>query len=193
MNDAKAKSLDGLSLNDRILQGEDQLTSLNDVLLRSRQHKYLFVCDIKSMFLSVQVHERDRDSLRFLWFNQGDYNQQIKTYRWVKWCFGINAAPYAASRALRQTALDNAVQAPAEVVNILFQNIYVDDVIKSCQDLKKGSEMAKGVMDLCASGNFVVTKFQANDDRLLTGIPPERIVTTKKEVSLEPHSEREGA
>ena len=55
VNDAKAQSLDGLSINDRMLQGEDILTSLNAVLLRSRQYKYLFICDIKSMFLSVAV------------------------------------------------------------------------------------------------------------------------------------------
>ena len=189
VNDAKAKSLDGLSINDRLLQGEDILTALNAVLLRSRQHKYLFVCDIKAMFLSVAVAEQDRDALRFLWFDKGDYNQCIKTYRWKKWCFGLNSAPYAATKALRQTALDNEPGVSSDVVNVIFNNTYVDDILKSCKTIAEANKLANGIVSLCSSGNFEVAKFQANSKEILKGIAPERVLPAKGEVSLDLHSE----
>ena len=189
VNDAAAKSLDGKSINDRLLPGEDILTSLNSVLLRSRQHPFLFVADIKSMFLSVEVDKKDRDALRFLWFEDGDYEKPIKTYRWKKWCFGLNSAPYAATKALRQTALDNDVGETLEVVNIIFNNTYVDDIIKSCRTVEEGNKLAKGVINLCSSGNFELAKFQANNDEILKGISPERIAATNKEKSMDFNSE----
>ena len=160
VNDAKAQSLDGLSINDRMLQGEDILTSLNAVLLRSRQHKYLFISDIKSMFLSVAIAEKDRNALRFLWFEKGDYEKPIETYRWTTWCFGLNSTPYAASKALRQTALDNEVSAPSEVVNVIFKNTYVDDIIKSCKTIEEGNKLANGIIELCASGILRLLRFK---------------------------------
>ena len=52
------------------------------------------------MFLSVIVAKKDRNALRFLWFENGDFEiGAIKVRRWKKWCFGLNNAPYAASKA----------------------------------------------------------------------------------------------
>ena len=127
--------------------------------------------------------------LRFLWFEKGDYEKPIVTYRWTRWCFGLNSAPYAASKALRQTALDNEVRATSEVVNVIFKNTYVDDITKSCKTVEQGNRLANGIIELCASGNFEVTKFQANQEELLKGISPERIVATNKEVSMDLHRE----
>ena len=141
------------------------------------------------MFLSVAVDEKARDALRFLWFDNGDYEKSIVTYCWTRWCFGLNSAPYAASKALCQTALDNETGATSDVVNVIFKNTYVDDIITRCKTVEQGNELANGIIELCASGNFEVTKFQANHEGLLNGVSPERIVATNKEVSMDLHPE----
>lgn len=101
------------------------------------------------MFLSVAVAEKDRDTLRFLWFER----RPIKTYRWTKWCFGLNSARYAATKALRQTALDNSYGASPEVVSVIFGNTYVDDIIKSCKTVEERNKLANGIIELCACLN----------------------------------------
>ena len=192
VNDARAKSIDNLSLNDRLLTGEDMLTSINSVLLRARQHKYWFLGDIKAMFLSVLVNKKDRDALRFLWYDKGDYNKgAIKTYRWTKWCFGLSNAPYAASKALQQTALDNEPGVSSEVVDTILKNCYVDDINKSCRTVDEAIKLALGVIKLCDSGNFEVTKFKANDQAILQGLPADKVATSDQnpEVSLDLHSQ----
>ena len=176
VNDAAAKSSDGKSLNDRMYSGEDIFTSLVSVLLRSRQHRYMFICDIASMFLSVGVNEKDRDALRFLWFKNGDYNSTIEDNRWKKWCFGLNSAPYATTKALRKTAVDNVALVSAEVVKIVFKNTYMDDTMKSCRTVKQCNDLAKAFIDLCETGNFVVAKFRANYPDILEGIDSEKLV-----------------
>ena len=62
--------------------------------------------------------EKDRDALRFLWFENDDYNCPIEENRWTKWCFGLCNAPCASGKAFRKTGEDNVVNAPAEVVKI---------------------------------------------------------------------------
>jgi len=65
--DCSAKS-NGISLNDHLLQGPDQMNQLAGVLFRLRQEKVTLMCDIEQMFHSFEVDQADRNYLHFLWF-----------------------------------------------------------------------------------------------------------------------------
>ena len=73
MFDCSAK-LNGISLNDKLLQGPTTTltNSLLGVFLRFRQEQIAIVGDIKNMFYQVFVDEADRDAFRFFWFPEGD-------------------------------------------------------------------------------------------------------------------------
>lgn len=65
----------GVSLNDRLLQGPDLTNTLVSVLTRFRQKPASFMGDIDSMFHQVRVTEHHRNFLRFLWWTDGDMSR----------------------------------------------------------------------------------------------------------------------
>ena len=86
----------GTSLNDQLMHGPDLTNTVVGVLLRFRKSPIALVGDIKGMFSQVLVDENDRDALRFLWFKDGDLQQQPIEYRVRSHVFGANrrhAAP----------------------------------------------------------------------------------------------------
>ena len=60
------------SLNDHLLQGPDHTSSLVGVLLRFRSRPIAVMADIQVMFHEVRVGPADCDSLRFLWWPDGN-------------------------------------------------------------------------------------------------------------------------
>lgn len=65
--DASAPSSSGLSLNDCLATGPKLQTEINEVLLRSRFHKYVFTADITKMYRQIRVHEEDCAYQHILW------------------------------------------------------------------------------------------------------------------------------
>ena len=64
------------SLNQQLLLGPDQINQLVGVLSRFRQNTVGMVADIEAMFHQVLVDPRDCDSLRFLWWPNGDLERK---------------------------------------------------------------------------------------------------------------------
>ncbi|KAK7882732.1 hypothetical protein WMY93_028906 [Mugilogobius chulae] len=100
-------SYQGTSLNKELLQGPDLTNTLIGVLLRFRKEKIAVMADIEAMFYQVFVAENDRDSLRFLWWPDGDISKEPQVHRMRVHLFGAVSSPSIANFALRQTAEDN--------------------------------------------------------------------------------------
>lgn len=62
----------GTSLNDQLLQGPDLTNSLVGVLSRFREEQIALMSDIEAMFHQVRVRPSDCDALRFLWWPDGN-------------------------------------------------------------------------------------------------------------------------
>ena len=69
------------SLNDYLLTGPDLINALHGVLCRFREHRIAFTCDVKRMFRRFHVSPRDRNFLRFLWWENEDTKTKPKKYR----------------------------------------------------------------------------------------------------------------
>ena len=165
--------VEGESLNDNLLQGPDITNNLVGVLLRFRQFPIAVVGDIKGMFSQVLVDEQDRDALRFLWFKDGDLKQPLQELRMRSHVFGAKSSPCCAAFALRQTALDNVVDAEKDVVDTVVSDIYVDDWCKSCSHEQEAIELIEQLRLLLASGGFRLTKFLSNSTQVLSSVPQE--------------------
>ena len=59
--------MDGVSLNDVIYAGPKLQQELFDVLIRFRLNPSALACDVKEMYLQVEIKEKDRPMFRILW------------------------------------------------------------------------------------------------------------------------------
>ena len=163
----------GLSLNDCLLQGPDLTTSLLGVLLRFRERPIAVIGDIKAMFSQVFVDEKDRDAYRFVWFPDGDISKSPHDYCMQTHVFGARCSPCCAAFALRKRAEDNLTGADEKTLIAVRNNIYVDDLCVSCDNIEEASRLIKQLCDLLKSGGFRLTKFLSNNSEVVSSIPLE--------------------
>ncbi|KAK7922690.1 hypothetical protein WMY93_009592 [Mugilogobius chulae] len=96
----------GTSLNAQLLQGPDLTSSLIGVVTRFRKEPVVMMADVESMFHQVRVTPEDSDLLRFLWWQDGDLEQEPAVYRMRVHLFGATSSPSCANFALRKCAED---------------------------------------------------------------------------------------
>ena len=90
----------GFSLNQQLLQGLD----LTGVLCRFGMARITFMCDMKAMFHQVKVDSSHRDYLRFLWWDDENFESDPVEYRMTVRLFGATSSPGCANFALKTTA-----------------------------------------------------------------------------------------
>ncbi|VDP28206.1 unnamed protein product [Echinostoma caproni] len=78
----------GIALNDRILQDPDLTTPLIEVQCRLRLGSVAVAANIEEMFMQVNVHEGQRDALRFWWWPDGGIDGPAQEYRITVHPFG---------------------------------------------------------------------------------------------------------
>ena len=81
-------SYGGISLNEAVYQGPDLTNKLVGVLVRFREKEFGMMSDIEAMYHQISVPPRDIDALRFLWWQDGDSNQQVQIYGMTRHLFG---------------------------------------------------------------------------------------------------------
>ena len=89
----------GTSLNSELFQGTDVTNSLVGVLIRFRQDPVSAMGNVQSMCHQVRVPESDRDLLRFLWWPNGNLDQELQEYRMTVHLFGAVSSPSCANFA----------------------------------------------------------------------------------------------
>ena len=160
-----AATYEGICLNSECYPGPNLCNKLLDVLLRFRQHAHAIMADVKAMYLNVRIPSHDRDTLRFLWCQQGN----IVEYRMRSHLFGALWCASSSTYALRRCLVD--FHASVHVSYVVEKSMYVDDLLHSQDDLRMVSHIILGVFHVLRQGGFHLTKFLATDERMLEGIP----------------------
>ena len=168
----------GQSLNDKAFSGPDLVNKLLHVLLRFRQHLYAFSCDIEAMYYQVVVPPKDRDALRFLWFEANE----IKEYRMTRHLFGGVWCASSSTFALRDAVAHHDV--PHAIHNVIHRSFYVDDCLHSSQSVKEMTETALATYEVLQKNGFHLTKFISNADDLKQVLPPSELQDKDKEIVL---------
>ena len=187
----------GTSLNDQVLQGPDLTNKLTSVLLRFREDKVAVIGDVEAMYHQVRVPTKDRDMLRFLWFEENDTGGRLKEYRMTVHLFGGIWSSSAANYALRRTADDhgnNEGVHSSEAAESILMNFYVDDWLASFPSREKAIKLIGNITDLLSQGRFKLTKFISIDKKVLKSIPPDRrakgLIDVDLDIDLEMPHER---
>jgi len=170
----------GESLNDKCFQGPDLNNKLLHVLLRFRQHEFCFMADIESMFYQVRIPLKDRNALRFLWY---DSEGNMVQYRMTCHVFGGVWCPSSTTYALRKILTDNP-DADELVQDTILRNFYVDDCLSSFESMEDAVKVMLGTRDLLFQCGFRLTKFVVNDPRLQSHIPSEDRAEEVKDVQM---------
>ena len=166
-----ASKFQGMSLNDRLLQGPDLTSSLVSVLLKFRMEPIAVAADIEEMFLQVCVPEADRDALRILWWPEHNLNEEPITYRLTVHPFGAISSPFCANFALQETIKRFGSSFPSCRNRDLTAYFYVDDFLASFADTETAIECATQLTAVLAKGGFHLTKWISNDRKVMAGLP----------------------
>ncbi|XP_062610192.1 uncharacterized protein LOC134271972 [Saccostrea cucullata] len=163
----------GQSLNDHLLQGPDMMNMLFGVLCRFRKEPVAFVCDIEQMFHQFKVNVEHRNYLRFLWWDDGNFNKDPTTYRMTVHLFGAVSSPGCANFGLRQAATDGELQFGSDVGNFIKRDFYVDDGLKSVATPEEAISIIERSKELCSRSGLKLHKFLSNSKEVLESIPVE--------------------
>ena len=168
----------GISLNSECMQGPNLTNNLVNVLLRFRQYPYAVLADIESMYLQIRIPESDRNALRFLWYDKLD--GAVVEYRMTSHLFGGIWCASSSAYALRRTVLD--CQPSPLIEQTILKSFYVDDMLKSVQNIEQASEIIHGTSRVLEYGGFNLTKFIVNDSKLLEQISVENRAKEIKDI-----------
>ena len=168
-----AARINGIALNDILLQGPDMINSLLGVLLRFRMNKYAYTADIETMFYQVQVPTCDRDYLRFLWWEDGKFTEEPNEFRMCVHLFGACSSPSIANFALKQVVHDFGQDFSDNACHTVTSSFYVDDCLRSEETLQELIQNSMEVKCLCELGGFNLTKFVSPSEELLHYLLPD--------------------
>ena len=123
------------------------------------------------MFHEVELWEKDRDLMRFLWWKDGDLNEPSQEYRMKVYLFGAVCSPNCANFALCKTAKDNESKYPTGVTEAVFNNFYIGDCLASRANEEEAISLISQLSELLKKGGFNITKWVSNSNRVLQTIP----------------------
>ena len=84
--------------------------------------------------------------------------------------FGATLSASCSNYALCRTAMENEAVFGEAAANTLPHNFYVDDLLKSIEDLDSAKQLVKDVINMCKFGGFHLTKFISNNKELLLSL-----------------------
>ncbi|KAL1249502.1 hypothetical protein QQF64_020507 [Cirrhinus molitorella] len=144
----------GLSMNDLLLKGPDVLNAIRAVLLRFRKGVFAALGDIKKMYNSVWLEEREVHLHRFLW--RDTQEEEIGEYAITRVNIGDRPAGCIAQLAMRETARLARFAHLKEESRILEEDSYVDDILTSHNDQERLNEIMKGLKEILTAGGFTL-------------------------------------
>lgn len=183
-----AAKFQGESLNDNCYQGPDFNNKLLHVLLRFKQYSVAVMSDIEAMYNQVVVPVKDRDSLRFLWYDEKGNEVQYRMTRHLfggVWCSSIST--YALHRAVK-----DSIDCSPDVADTVLKSFYVDDCAKSVPTSQDALKIIHGTKSLLAEAGFRLTKFVSNNSQVLKGIPENDLANVMEGICPDSHSKALG-
>ena len=170
-----AAKCNGISLNDMIHAGPKLLQGLFNVLVRFRRNPVGIACDIKEMYLQIEVKEQDRSHFRLLWRDL-DPNREPDVFEFNRIVFGKNSAPMESQFVAQENARRNQDRYPLAAETVL-KSTYMDDSIDSVEKDEGGVELYRQLKALWGAANMQARKWISNSPEVMEKIPAEERAT----------------
>ncbi|XP_064631008.1 uncharacterized protein LOC135489540 [Lineus longissimus] len=174
----------GQVLNRNLLQGPDLTNNFTGILCRFRKEPVAFTCDIEAFYHQVSVAEDSRDLFRFLWWKNGQLEEEPTDYRMTVHVFGATSSPGCCNYALKATADKYEEKHGKEAADFVRDSFYADDGIRSVPTTKSAKELIDSSRQLCKEGGFRLHKFASNKREVLDTIPAAERAKNLQHVNL---------
>lgn len=142
----------GVSLNDLLMKGPDVLNQIRAVLLRFRGGVFAALGDIRKMYNSVWLEDREMHLHRFLWRDSNA--EELGEYAITRVNIGDKPAGCIAQLAMRETSNLPPFAHFEEERRVLQQDSYVDDLLTSHNDLEHLKTITVNVESILKAGGF---------------------------------------
>ena len=159
----------GTSLNAVMYKGPKLQQDLIHVLLRFRRYRVAIVCDIREMYLQVQLHPDDRKYHRFVW-QDPIAGSPLEYYEFQRVVFGSSCSPFLAQLVARRNAERHQARWPRAAEAALCST-YMDDTMDSVPDEKAGVQLHLDLVALWGECGMAARKWLSNSPEVLSHIP----------------------
>ena len=154
------------SLNEILYSGPNLLSKVFDLLLRFRTNYIALIADIQQAFLNVEVAEKDRDVLRFLWKeNPTEKESKLVIFRFLRVVIGLTCSPFLLNSTIKHHLETYEMMFP-EITDILADDLYVDDLTTGVDSVTKGKELYETSKTIMKDGGFNLRKWMTNNHDL---------------------------
>ena len=134
-----AAKCNGISLHDMIHARPKFQQDLFNVLARFRRNPVGIACDIKEMYLQIEIEEKDRSHFRLLWRDL-DPNREPDVFEFSRVVFGKNSTPLESQFVAQENARRNQDRYPlpprrslSQPIWTILLTVYYDGVELYCQ------------------------------------------------------------
>ena len=121
--------------------GPKLLQDLFKAPVRFRRNPVDIACDIKEMYLQIEIEERDRPHFRLLWRDL-DPNREPDVFKFNRAVFGKNSAPMESQFVAQENARRNQGRYPL-AADTGLKSTYMDDSIDSVENGDEGMELCR--------------------------------------------------
>lgn len=142
----------GVSLNDLLIKGPDVLNQICAVLLRFRSRVHAALEDIKMMYNSVWLEDREVHLHGFLWRDTEE--EELGEYAITRVNIGDKPAGCIAQPSMRETARLPPFIHLKEEQQVLQQDSYVDDILTSHNNPDHLRTITTSVEQILKAGGF---------------------------------------
>lgn len=171
-----AATVNGVSLNSLLRTGPNNLPGLVPNLHRFRGGEVGISADATEMFMQSWVDPKDEPMLCILWREKGDKEPRVFCYN--RHVFGAKDSPAIAVHSLRFAVK----QTRPDLLETVEKNVYMDDLLASCDTVEEAVALGLGVRDALAPYNFRMVKWASNSKKVLRHFNPEELAPPFKDV-----------
>ena len=126
--DASHPTASGYSLNDLLAKGQNNLNKLQEILIRWSIRKVGIHSDIRKMYNTIKLEEKDWCFQRYVWQSELDRSKMPKEKVIKTLIYGVRSSGNQAECGLREVANIFKEEYP-EIHEIIHNDIYVDDCL----------------------------------------------------------------
>ena len=136
--------------------------SRHNILLKFRSYAIGIVADIEKAFYQIVIDPKNRNMLRFLWFdNVGKENPVTVQYQFCRLVFGLTPSPAILTGIINHHLTRYLLTEPT-IVETLSNGFYVDDFTCDASSVEEGFNIYQKAKHLMNQGGFNLHKWKTN-------------------------------